>query len=85
MARGEGGVSGSGTQDKRAKFVSLAESRTAAAIKSIRVIGKLGNRSHYDYSETDIRKIAAALNKEIEAMKSRMLSHGGKDVVEFKL
>ena len=70
---------------KRERFVKLAEGRTAAAIKAIRVIGKLGNRSHYDYSEADVRKIAAALSKEIEAMKSRMLSRGGKDVIEFKL
>jgi hypothetical protein len=71
--------------EKRDRFVKLAESRTAGAIKAIRVIGKLGNRSHYEYSEADVRKIAAALNKEIEAMKSRMLSRGGKDVIEFKL
>lgn len=71
--------------DKRERFVKLAEGRTAGAIKAIRVIGKLGNRSHYDYSESDVRKIAAALNKEVEAMKSRMLSRGGKDVIEFKL
>lgn len=72
-------------RDKRAKFVSLAESRTAAAIKAIRTIGKLGNQSHYEYSEADVRKIAAALNKEIEAMKTRMLSRGGKETVDFKL
>lgn len=72
-------------KDKRAKFVSLAESRTAAAIKAIRVIAKLGNQSHYDYSEADIRKIAGALTKEIDAMKTRMMSRGGKETVEFKL
>ena len=74
-----------GVRDKRAKFVSLAESRTAAAIKAIRVIGKLGNQSHYDYSEADVRKIVAALNKEVDAMKARMTSSGGKETVEFKL
>jgi hypothetical protein len=49
--------------EKRDRFVKLAESRTAGAIKAIRVIGKLGNRSHYEYSEADVRKIAAALNR----------------------
>jgi hypothetical protein len=71
--------------DKRERFVKLAESRTAAAMKAIRVVGKLGNRSHYDYSEADVRKIAAALSKEVETMKNRMLSRGGKDVIDFKL
>ena len=37
---------------KREKFVRLAQSRTVNAIKSIRVIGKLGNKSHYEYDET---------------------------------
>ena len=42
---------------KREKFVQLAESRTANAMRAIRVIGKLGNKSHDDYSETDVKKI----------------------------
>ncbi len=70
---------------KRAKFVELAERRTVNAIKAIRVIGKLGNRSAYDYSESDVKKIAAALAKEIEAMKSRMLNTGVKDTIDFGL
>lgn len=86
MARGNGEKNAQGgSRDKRAKFVSLAESRTAAAIKAIRVIAKLGNQSHYDYSETDVRKIVAALSKEVDAMKARMMSSGGKETVEFKL
>ena len=31
------------TRDKRGKFVKLAQNRTRNAIKSIRIIGKLGN------------------------------------------
>lgn len=86
MARGSGEKNApNGETDKRAKFVRLAESRTAAAIKAIRVIAKLGNHSHYDYTEADVRKIVAALNKEVDAMKARMMSSGGKETVEFKL
>jgi hypothetical protein len=70
---------------KRAKFVALAESRTVNAIKAIRVIGKLGNRSAYDYSEADVNKIAKALTKEIEALKARMLTTGAKESVDFTL
>lgn len=85
MARGDSDISEQTGANKRTKFVTLAESRTAAAIKAIRVIAKLGNRSHYDYTETDVRKIAAALTKEVDAMKTRMMSRGGKETVEFKL
>lgn len=70
---------------KREKFVELAESRTKNAIKAIRVIAKLGNKSAYEYTEADVKKIANALSREIDALKARMLSIGGKDTVDFKL
>lgn len=70
---------------KREKFVRLAQSRTIKAIKSIRVIGKLGNRSHYEYGEKDVKAITNALTKEIEALKIRMFDQGDKLDVEFTL
>jgi hypothetical protein len=70
---------------KREKFVELAESRTRNAIKAIRVIAKLGNRSAYEYSEADIKKIANALTREIDTLKARMLSVGSKETVDFNL
>jgi hypothetical protein len=70
---------------KREKFVELAESRTRNAIRSIRIIGKLGNKNAYEYSEADVKKIASALNKEVEAMKARMSQSGGKESVDFSL
>ena len=72
-------------RDKRTKFVQLAQSRTINAIRAVRVIGKLGNRSHYEYDETDVRKIVAALNKEVELLKLRMTEKGNRVAVEFKL
>ena len=72
-------------RDKRQKFVQLAEKRTINAIKAIRTIAKLGNQTHYDYDEKDVRKIVAALNKEIEALKTRMISSGGQETIDFKL
>lgn len=70
---------------KRQKFVELAEARTKNAIKAIRIIGKLGNKNAYEFTEADVKKIALALNKEVEAMKARMSQTGGKDTVEFSL
>jgi ABC-type Fe3+-hydroxamate transport system substrate-binding protein len=72
-------------QDKRAKFVELAENRTINAIRAIRVIGKLANKSAYEYDDTDVKKITNALSKEIESLKARMTSKNGKDEVGFKL
>jgi hypothetical protein len=70
---------------KREKFVELAESRTVNAIKAIRVIGKLGNKNAYEFDDSDVNKIVRALNKEIDALKARMSSKGGKEAVDFKL
>lgn len=72
-------------KNKREKFVELATARTRNAIRAIRIIGKLGNKNAYDYGTEDVKKISAALNKEIEAMKARMSHSGGKDVVDFEL
>lgn len=72
-------------RDKRKKFVEFAEKRTINAIKAIRVIAKLGNKSAYDYDDADVKKIANALNREVDAMKARMSSSGGKEAVDFKL
>lgn len=71
--------------NKREKFVELAQARTKNAIKSIRIIAKLGNKNAYEYSEADVKKIASALTREIEALKARMLKTGSKDSVEFSL
>jgi ribosomal protein L7/L12 len=70
---------------KREKFVELAENRTVNAIKAIRVIGKLGNKNAYQFDENDVNKIVRALNKEVEALKARMTTTGGKESVDFKL
>ena len=78
-------VAKEGISEKREKFVQLAQSRTVNAIRAIRVIGKLGNKSHYEYGEADVKKIANALTKEIDALKARMSDQGGKAEVEFTL
>lgn len=70
---------------KRDKFVELAESRTKNAIKAIRVLAKLGNKNAYEYSDADVKRITSALSKEVDALKVRMTSTGGKEAVEFKL
>jgi ribosomal protein L7/L12 len=77
--------SASSKPSKREKFVELAEARTKNAIKAIRIIGKLGNKNAYDFNEVDVRKIASALNREVDAMKNRMTQSGSKESVDFSL
>jgi ribosomal protein L7/L12 len=70
---------------KREKFIELAEGRTRNAIRAIRVIAKLGNKNAYDFTDADVNKIAKALMREVEQMKARMSSAGGKESVDFTL
>lgn len=70
---------------KREKFVKLAENRTANAIRAIRVIGNLSNRTHYEFTDADVRKIVAVLNAEVDALKRRFTDPAGRSSVNFKL
>ena len=72
-------------RERRDKFVKLAQKRTINAIKTIRTIGKLGNKAHYDYDDSDVKKIISTLNKEVEALKMKMTSSGAQETIEFKL
>jgi ribosomal protein L7/L12 len=71
--------------ERRDKFVKLAENRTINAIKAIRVIGKLGNKNAYQFDDSDVQKIIKALSREIDSLKARMSTSGGKESVDFKL
>jgi ribosomal protein L7/L12 len=85
MLEKTGGTPKASKAERREKFVNLAENRTRNAIKAIRVIAKLGNKNAYDFEDSDVQKIVRALTKEIDALKARMSSSGGKESVDFKL
>lgn len=69
---------------KRQKFVKLAEGRTQAALNAIRKIGNLSNRRAYSYSETDIRKIMKVLRDAV-ADTERKFGSQSDQVNRFKL
>jgi hypothetical protein len=72
-------------RDKRQKFVDLANKRVNSAIKDLRLIGNLGNRSNYDFTEEDIRKITRALQRELDGLKVRFGESGSGSETAFKL
>lgn len=49
------------TDQKREKFIKLAEGRTQAALSAIRKIGNLSNKRAYSFSESDVKKIVKVL------------------------
>ena len=72
-------------EDKRERFIRLAEKRVPKAIQAIRLIGNLSSRGNYSYTKEDADKIYRALENEIREMKSRFANNtNGKDV-KFKL
>jgi hypothetical protein len=66
-------------RDKRAKFVELATNRVNRAIRDIRLIGNLSNRSAYEYTDEDSRRIVRALQREVEALRVRFAGPGSGD------
>jgi len=71
--------------EDRKKFVELAEKRVTRALKDIKLIGNLSNKSNYSYTKSDTEKIYKALKKAIEEMKTRFESSGVSTEDIFKL
>lgn len=71
--------------DKREKFVKLAEARVSKALKDLQLIGNLSNRSAYDYSEQDVKQIFRALQKALDSAKGRFSESGPGSTSTFRL
>lgn len=72
-------------RDKRGKFIELATNRVNRALKDLRLIGNLSNRSAYEYTEEDVRKIVRALQRELDILKGRFGDAGSGGESEFRL
>ena len=71
--------------EKRKKFVDLANLRVNKAIKSIRLIGNLSNRSNYFYNKEDVNQIINALNSELKNCRQKFDSVNEDDTRTFSL
>jgi hypothetical protein len=73
-------------EDDRAKFVRLATNRVNTAIRKIRLIGNLSNRSNYSYTDKDVAKIFKALRAQLDECQAKFSSNGAaKDGGAFHL
>lgn len=72
-------------EDKREKFVRLANQRVNKALDQLRLVGNLGNRSAYEYTEEDAKKIVKALQKSLDDAKSKLLGDSGGNSQTFSL
>jgi len=69
----------------RDKFIELAEKRVSRAIKDIRLVGNLSNKTNYSYGDEDVRKIVAALKGEISRLQKRFETSASANNDIFKL
>ncbi len=72
-------------ENDRQKFVRLATARVNKAIRAIRIIGNLSNRSNYSYTDDDVERIMKVLNQELKACRQRFSAEKSGSEGDFKL
>jgi hypothetical protein len=78
-------VSEASAVQKRAKFEELAVARTKRVIKHIRILANMGgkNRYSYEFSASDVERIADALAGEVAQLREKMIAPGRQLDIEF--
>lgn len=56
-------------EDKRERFIRIAENRTNKILDMLKLLSNCSNKSNYEYTEEDIRKIFSAIEKETKNAK----------------
>lgn len=72
-------------RDKRAKFVELANKRVKKCIRDLKLVGNLSNRSAYEFTDDDAKKIVKVLQREVDSIRSRFADLGGSSNLDFSL
>jgi hypothetical protein len=72
-------------ESKNERFKRLAEARTERALYSIRLLGNLSNKSIYDFSDAEVRKIFKALETELELSREKFTRSRSKRRQGFSL
>lgn len=72
-------------RDKRGRFVKLANQRVTKALDQIRLVGNLSNRTAYDFTDEDTKKIVKALQQAVDAAKARFSQTGSSGEQGFTL
>ena len=61
--------------DRRTKFATLASKRVNRASQAVKTIGNLSNRSNYDWTEQDVKKIVRELRRAVKEVEDRFLGN----------
>jgi hypothetical protein len=71
--------------NKRDKFIMLAEKRVNKVIKDINLIGNLSNKNNYQYTDDDVELIFKALENSIKDQKLKFKPLRNSTGLSFKL
>jgi hypothetical protein len=52
---------------KRERFAKVAASRVQKALDALESLSKCSNKSNYDYTEADVRKMSKVLNEKVKS------------------
>lgn len=66
-------------ENKRERFVRIAEARTNKIIDMLRLLGNCSNKSNYDYTDEDVKQIFAAIEKEVKAARNAFMGLESKE------
>ena len=72
-------------ESKSDRFRRLAEPRVNKAEKALKLVGNLGNRSLYEMTDAERRKIISHLRKELKKMENNLESKTKRDEGGFTI
>ena len=59
------------TQEKRERFLRVAERRTQSVVAKLRLLGNCGNPAIYVYDDEQIEQIFSAIDEELRSARSK--------------
>lgn len=72
-------------ESKSDRFRRLAEPRVNKAEKALKLVGNLGNRSLYEMTDAERRKIISHLRKELKKMENNLQSKSKREEGGFTI
>lgn len=69
--------------EKRNRFIRIAENRTNKILEQIRLLGNCSNKHNYEYDDEDVKKIFSVIEQELKQSKLKFSSQSNKE--KFKL
>ncbi len=69
--------------DKKERFVRIAERRTNNILEQLRLLGNCSNKNNYSYTDEDVKKIFSVIETELKEVKMKFNSKANKE--KFRL